>query len=318
MRHTWRWADAVVVDRETLLAKPGVMAVGIGFKERGGRVTRRIAVKIYVARKRRKVSDFHRLPKSTLISVPGRGKRPRRLRVPTDVVRLAPVALCVTPTDLLTPAPSGAYLWGTAPGTCTCRVRDASGATLGLSVAHLFGDNVGDVAANRRVRQPRYVPPGLPAGTTTSLGLTTGGHYGNVNDAFVDYVLFTVDPRGATSVPLDGLSAPAGVMSSASITGTLRVTKYGATTLRTYGELVTHVPSVDVNGLVVLNVYEFRSSDANAFADLGDSGALVVSTQPGSAGRVVGPLFAVSKVGTAAGWRAFVFPFDRIPGIQLD
>jgi hypothetical protein len=307
MRHTWRWADAVVVDREKLSAVPGVVAVAVGFKERGGRVTRRVAVKIYVTRKRAKVAKAQRVPKSTLVVVPGRGQRTRRLRVPTDVIRLAPIELCAGPSDVWTPVPGGAYLWGTGPGTFACRVRDAHGNTRGLSVSHLFVNASGALAANRPVSQPR----------DADLGVTTTGHYGNVNGAFVDYALFTIDPRNASSVPLDGLSAPAGVMPASAITGTLAVTKYGATTLRTSGQLVTHLPAVVVNGLVVLNVYEFRSTDASAFADLGDSGALVGSTQPGSVGRVVGLLFAVSKVGTEAEWRAYVFPFDRIPGIQL-
>lgn len=315
MRHTWGWSSAVIVDGERLAAIPGVVAIAVGFKERRGVLSRRVSVKIFVSRKRQRVAKGNMVPRSTVVLVPVRG-RMKRVRVPTDVIRIAPLELCASPSDRWEPVPGGALVLGTRPGTFACRVRDAAGMPRGLSVSHLFA-STGPLSAGRVVRQPTEVPPGSPAGTTTQLGLTTRGHRGNLNNKFLDYSLFSLEPRGGRTTPLDGLHPPSGVLPESSITGSLKVTKYGATTLRTFGVLASHMPTVTAGGQVARDVYDFRSADGRAFADSGDSGALLVSTQTGSMGRVVGLVFAVSKVGKDADWRIFVFPFARIPGVSI-
>jgi hypothetical protein len=72
-----------------------------------------------------------------------------------------------------------------------------------------------------------------------------------------------------------------------------------------------------VSDATALNVLEFKGGPGGVFGQVGDSGALVVSTSTGSAGAIVGLLFTTSgPAPDAPNGRGFVFPFVRIPGVR--
>jgi hypothetical protein len=79
--------------------------------------------------------------------------------------------------------------------------------------------------------------------------------------------------------------------------------------------LAVRVPSIDIGGVTILEVYECIGLPGPIFGQQGDSGALVLSTSPGSQRCVVGLLFAtMPPTPDAAAGRGYVYPFERIVG----
>ncbi len=320
-----RWHEAVIAEYERLKAWPNVERVAIGWKEREGRVTARLAVKIYVAEKKGAPSKEEVLPKWTTILVPvGKGMY-RSRRVPTDVIWHAPAVFCATPgaqgpTEFLNPIPSGGMvgLPGQVPGTFACMTVNAAGQQFALTAGHVVQAFQGAIGASIQVHQPPSPPPTMPPGTSTLMGATVQGFFGGTPQGFLDFVLvrLRVGRTGLTDA-LDGLPVVRQVLPSAFvINNRIRVTKFGAITGRTSATFATLVGSLVVNGINVTNVLEFHGDPGTAFGANGDSGALVVSEAAGTQGRVIGLLIATApSTPDSPGGRGFVVPFDRIPGV---
>ncbi len=117
------WDEAVILDQSRLLSYPNVERVSLGWKERGGSVTRRYSVKIYVREKLGKLGQDASLPKTARVLVPiGKGLY-RVRRIPTDVVWHIPAEFCALPTDLLNPLLSGAEMGTNVANVGSCGFR---------------------------------------------------------------------------------------------------------------------------------------------------------------------------------------------------
>jgi hypothetical protein len=316
-----RWDDAVIADAEKLLARPNVERVQLGWKERAGRVTQTLAVKVYVTEKADTLDPGEQVPKSTRILVPiGRGLY-RSRRVATDVVWTRPATFVVTPGDFLNPVPGGAMIGVSHDfaGTLTCAVRDGAGRLFALTAGHVVQPFQGPIDAGIPVLQPSDPGAPVPGGGSPLLGETFAGYFGNTKDGFLDFALVRVGgPRKPVSTPFDGLPvvkqllAPSAVMS-----GPTPVTKFGAFTGRTHGVFSARVESMTIEGVQVTRVMEFKGISGPVFGSYGDSGSLVVSEAQGSAGMIVGVLIAVAKPAPdAPHGRGYVVPFQRLPGLM--
>lgn len=316
-----RWEDAVIADYARLSALPNVERVALGWKERNGKVTARMAVKIYVAEKKAILAEEEHHPKTTPVLVAiGRGLFRRRI-VPTDIVWNAPARFIAAPGDFLNPAPSGAMIGipGRQAGTYACVVQNDSGQIAALTAAHVVQKLPGKIITGIQVFQPPAAPPAMPAGSSPLFGRTLGGFFGITPKGFVDVaVLELLGARSATTDALDGLQVERQVMpSSVVINSRVPCSKFGAATGRTFGIFATRVASMVVNGVPVTDVLEFKGLDGQLFAAEGDSGALVLSDLPNNPSFVIGVLFAATlPTPDAPGGRGFVIPFERLEGLR--
>ena len=315
-----RWHETVIVDYPRLIALPNVERVAIGWKERKGKVTARMAVKLYVAEKKKTVAAEEQLPKTTPVLVPvGRGIFRRRM-VPTDVVWHAPARFVAAPGDFLNPAPSGAMLGipGHQFGTHACVVANASGQTFALTAGHVVQGLQGKIIPGIQVLQPP-VPGPAPTGESPLFGRTVAGFFGLTPTGFLDVaVIQLLGPRSATTDALDGLHVRRQVMPSQMVINSrIPCSKVGAATGRTFGTFATSVPSMVINGVAVTDVLEFVGLPGHLFAAPGDSGALVVSSVPNAQSFIIGLLFAATPpTPDAPAGRGFVVPFERIDGLR--
>jgi hypothetical protein len=312
-----RWADIVILDRDSLLQRPNVASVSIGLKERRRKVTGRICVKIYVRTKppKRRIPVAERLPATTRVLLPiGRGLYKMK-RVPTDVVWYVTPQFCAAPNDVLNPLAGGAELGLalTNIGSYACMVADAQGQRFALTAGHVIsGARQGAVQVNLNVRQPLS---GAATPAQAFLGRTAGGFFGATVEGFLDFALIRLDQhRSGQSIALDGVQHSAAVLSETAVVGQqTNATKFGAATLRTHGVFSRPVPSESIDGVTVTKVYEFKGAPGAPFGGRGDSGSLVVSTDPTTRGAIIGVLFAaMPPTPDAPGGRGFVFPFGRI------
>jgi hypothetical protein len=318
---TRRWHEAVIQDYARLLALPNVERVALGWKERRGRVTARMAVKLYVAEKKATVAIDEQFPKTTAVLVPvGRGVF-HRLIVPTDVVWHGPASLVAMPADFLNPAPSGAMIGvpGRQFGTFGGVVTNAIGQTFAVTAGHVVQALQGKVIVGIQLLQPSVLGPGVPPGASTLFGRTVAGFFGNTPNGFIDVALLQLSvQRSATTDALDGLKVRRQILSSAVVINNhIPCTKFGAATGRTFGLFVTRVPSMVINGIAVTDVLEFIGLPGHLFAAAGDSGALVLSNVPGAEPLIIGVLFAAtSPTPDAPAGRGFVIPFERLQGVR--
>src|SRR5215471_11559570 len=126
-----------------LSCMPNVERVELGWKERDGKITGRMAVKIYVLEKKADIADGERIPKTARVLVPaGKGIYKMR-RIPTDVVWHAPAEFLAAPMpspgDFLNPAPGGASIGVPPefPGSFGCLVVDRQGRTFAITAGHV-------------------------------------------------------------------------------------------------------------------------------------------------------------------------------------
>ncbi|MGH9888197.1 MAG: hypothetical protein ACREBE_21875 [bacterium] len=302
------------------MRRANVEHVELGWKERNGRLTRRMSVKVYVREKRDDLHDHDRLPKSTTVLIPVGAGHYRARRVPVDVVWNAPVRFAHAPPDFLDPVLAGALVGipGQETGTFACLVSDSAGRVFGVTAGHVVQPFQGEIVAGIGVLQPVSIPPGLPAGKSRTLGATAGGFFGNTPSGFIDFALLKLSSaRHVRSEPLDGGPFRRTVLSAATVIDHgVPVTKFGATTGRRRAAFSAPRSSVAIQGIVVFDVLEFRGLDG-PFGAPGDSGSLVVSAATGSEGAVVGLLFAVSDPAPdAPEGRAYVVPFERLTGLR--
>jgi len=313
-----RLENVVIADALRLINWPNVRQIELGWKERKGRVTSTLSVKIHVAEKTDAIEPHHRLPKSTRVLIPTSRGTYRALRVPTDVVWHSPARLISTPADFLNPILSGAMIGvpGANFGTYAGVVTNASGQRFHLTAGHVVQSFPGSIAANLPVLQPPVPGGSVPAGGTPQIGETADGFVGNKKSGFIDFALIAGTPvRAGTSRPFDGaVVVPKVLPSAAVVSGPTRISKFGASTGRTHAIFSSVVPATVVGGLFVTNVLAFKGTDDFPFGDEGDSGALVVSNESSSDGMIVGLLFAVSApTPDAPAGRGLVVPFDRLP-----
>jgi hypothetical protein len=319
-----RWYQGVITDKETFFKWPNVKHVTLGWKEKGGKVTRRIAVKIYVTKKVRnlkKLSKDEVLPSTAQVLIPIGNGLYKSKRVPTDVVWHAPAKLCGSPGDFLNPIEGGA--WVAVPaheaGTYACMVADQVGRPFAVTAGHVVQNPLGKIGSGIPVIQPAVPSPTIPPGSSPRLGRTVGGFFGNLPTGFVDFALIQLFPeRAGVSSALDGLAGNGPILSSAFvITNRIQVSKFGAVSGRTRAIFSAPISSIVIGGITVINVFEFLGLPGSLFGKSGDSGSLVVSTSPGSQGGIVGLLFATtSPTEDAPGGRGYVFPFERMTGLR--
>lgn len=319
------WEQAVIADYPRLRAFPGVLSVSIGLKEVKGALTKRIAVKVYVAEKRQELPAGQLLPKSTIVLIPGKGNTYVARRAPVDVVEVRGVKLIANAADLLDPALVGAQigfpLGAGGAGTLGCWVRK-TGLTEAcfLTAGHVLGAGEGPVGAGQTVFQPQ--PPFPPTANEFDhliVGDTTEGFIGNdiTADGFLDYAAVQVRSggRSPSNSAIDPSMPPlaAHLSIQAIRNAQVSIRKCGARTGCTDGRFSAfHQHFTDPSGKIFNNVLEFVTASAGqAIGDEGDSGSVVASTSPGSIGAVVGLLFAVSLDLT----RGFVVPFERLAGL---
>jgi hypothetical protein len=317
-----RWHDAIIVDYVTLSALPNVERVALGWKERKGTITARRAVKLYV-REKKKVPSAKALPTYASVLVPiGRGLYQRR-RIITDVVWHAETRLTALPTDFCNPVASGCQVAGAGSGeagTYACIVTDATNRPQGITAGHVVQAFQGTIGPNAPILQPSVPPPGLPPDVSLLLGRTVRGFFGNTPAGFLDFATIALDPqRAGASIALDGARITGQVMSVSTLMSTpsVRVTKFGGVTGRTFAIFSGLPPTVPAGGMVLTKVLEFLGLPGRLFADRGDSGALVVCADPPFAGSIVGLLIAsMQPTPDAPAGRGFVVPFERIPGVR--
>jgi hypothetical protein len=309
-----------MVDTEKLLRRPGVERVDLGWKERGGRLTARMAVKIYVAEKRPNVDAQDEIPRWAKVLVPvGRGMY-KTVRVPTDVVWHASPYFCAAD-DFVDPVLGGVSVGvpGQQAGTYTCRVTDTAGDEFAMTAGHVVQGFQGKVVAGLQLQQPPNPAAVIPPGSSSLLGTTADGFFGDVTDGFLDFALIEIDAgRHASTDSLDGGTVKLQTVSAATVVNDrVSVTKMGAATGRTEAAFSTVVKSITIQGVTVRNVLEFKGVPGPVFGASGDSGALVTSTSSSSLGLIVGILVAAtSPTFDAPAGRGFVVPFERLPGVR--
>jgi hypothetical protein len=304
--------------KETLLAKPNVIGVGVGYKVAGRTKTSEISV---VALVRRKIPQAGLAPEAVVPSQVG--------GVSTDVVEVGDLRALQAPTDRWRPAPGGVSIGHVrvTAGTLGCMVRARSGVRLILSNNHVLA-NSNDAKPGDVILQPgavdgghepadafalleRFCPiqfseaPGTCslAGAVAAVGNALAGLVGS------HHRLKTVwtNPQAvnladaAVARPLDDHSLRDDILGIGTITGTtpaqlgMRVRKSGRTTGLTTGELTVLNTTVSV-GYGPGQTAQFEDQIVSSpMSSPGDSGSLLVAAD---APLAVALLFAGSDQAT--------------------
>ena len=146
--------------KESILAKPNVVGVGVGYKVTGGQATDQLAIVTLVRQK---------LPQVGLL---GDNLIPRSIEgVPIDVVEVGDLRALQEPTDRWRPAPGGVSLghYKVTAGTLGVVVKDrASGARLILSNNHVLA-NSNDARIGDPILQPGAADGGQNRSDTIAL-----------------------------------------------------------------------------------------------------------------------------------------------------
>ena len=263
---------------------PNVTAIGLGGRERDGRPTGEIVIKVFVTRKK----PVDEVPPGEMIPSHFEG-------VPTDVVemtspvpQLDPVPGSVAPGGALdmqkTDPLEGGMILGVEPdtnGTLGCFVRDTNDGTVyGLTNAHVLDDNHGKTSQSQRILRAS----GIGGFDPDAVGYAT---------AFTDKDAFDCGvirlEAGLNWLPsIKEIGPVAGsyeVTLADSVTQLYNVRKRGARTQLTGGILIAiGVELVDFpeakKFYIVIRPNPQKAPNENArscFSDHGDSGAVVVN-----------------------------------------
>jgi hypothetical protein len=302
--------------KEEILSKPNVVGVGVGFKEKSGRLTDDVVV---VALVRDKV------PKAAL--------KPRELvpesvdGVQTDVIQVGEIRAQQSRTDKWRPAPGGVSIghYQITAGTFGVVVRDrASGDRLILSNNHVLansndatlGDPIlqpgpydgGQVSADTIAHLERFCPiqyttqPGT-CGTADTYALI-GNAIARLLGASTRVVTVQVNAQAANLVdaavarPVDDGMILDEILEIGEIAGTLpaalgmAVRKSGRTTGLTTGTITVLDATVDVSYGSGRTARFEGQIVTSAMSQGGDSGSLLVA---GGSQQAVGLLFAGSE-----------------------
>ena len=143
--------QAKTLHQSSLLTKPNVVGVGVGFKETQGKTTDEVCVKVLVERKLAPVAlkAEHLVPKS----VNG---------IPTDVIQVGQLRALQLPTERWRPAPGGVSIghFQITAGTLGYIVRDRdTGERLILSNNHVLA-NSNDASIGDAIIQPGHADGG--------------------------------------------------------------------------------------------------------------------------------------------------------------
>jgi hypothetical protein len=145
-------AQAKQMNKQQIMAKPNVVGVGIGYRERGRRITDELCVVALVRRK---------LPMSALHPA---DVVPKQVQdVATDVLEVGVLRALQARTDRWRPAPGGVSIghYQITAGTLACAVRDrATGERLILSNNHVLA-NLNDCRVGDPILQPGPFDGGL-------------------------------------------------------------------------------------------------------------------------------------------------------------
>jgi hypothetical protein len=268
-----------------LLKRPGVTGVGIGYKEVKGRRTDKLAIRVYVERKR-KVPPDEVIP----TSIDG---------VATDVIertfRLAALPDTATYNPVVGGVSLGMCRSPQTAGTLGCQVVDnTSGQVMILSCFHVMCLDtswaVGDSAAQPSVADTGSCPNSV-------VGSLVAGTCGGT----VDCAIASQSARGTACEVVD--IGPIAGTHTASLG--LSVRKRGRTTGLTSGTVTDANLTVDIDYGGAIGVKRFTNqflidpdlARSNIFANRGDSGAVVVD----NGAKIVGLLFAVGQGVDTAG-----------------
>jgi hypothetical protein len=298
------------------LAIPGVTAVGLGGRERGGQPTGEVVLKVFVARKR---------PAAEL--TPGETLPPQFEGIGVDVVELTEGEEDAAPPPQPAPPPGSAQvslddrdqhkyrplqggvrlqvvLNGSSGGTLGCFMRNTADANkiYALTNYHVMASSSGNatpVANTTRVGQPTDQD-----GPTKCCSDLFGTFAGGARDTIRDAALVQLDPDTEWMVDIVEIGPVSGthtVTAAEAAPLNYRVRKRGERT-RLTGGIVEAVNTVDTtSGVTRHNVMIVRPNPNPAvpaghivyFADHGDSGAVVVN----DANEVVALHFAGAVVG---------------------
>jgi hypothetical protein len=319
-----RWHEAIIADYALLRQWPGVERVALGIKEVKGRLTGRNCVKIYVRNKGARLAHpSHKLPAKARVLLPVKRGIFKSRWLPTDVVNAGTVSLSAAASDFFNPILTGAEIGpsgGMERGTHACMVRDTASNLLCLTAGHVVSSSAGDVPPDLPVNQPLNPPPGIPQGDIF-LGETVAGFVGNQPlIGFVDWATIRLQPprTGVNTAWDPRLTFTRRVLSMKEVVnGHPSVEKLGGATQFTTGGFSARIPELTFTGGVARDVLEFKGDGPGPIAQKGDSGALVVSRSAGSAGAVVGILFAVQDPPEEPGGRAYVFPLERLQNLCI-
>ncbi len=269
----------------------GAHSMGIGRKIVKGKATNRLAIRFYVAKKRPrgKLSSEEEVPKT--IRFFSRKAR-RQMNLPTDIIETPPAQFEVDPETRIRPVPGGVS-GGTvgATGTIGGWVWDTTDDTIVmLSNDHVFGHTAGV-----DILQPGTADGGsLPADKIGDVkrGIARSSTVPNIVDCAIG------DPDNSAIYDLRVLEIGPAVYAIDVATEDMLVEKYGQTTRHTYGE----VQDTDWEGYV-----SGRPFDDCLYVDIvppstdwsagGDSGSLVLSQTPISAGSDIRPVVGLHFAG---------------------
>ena len=281
-----------------LLARPGVTAVDVGYKEVGGRRTDEIAIRVHVEAKRDDVPEDQRVPAEIEGAVTDVLERKYELQV---VARELDVSAQVDTTRYptlqggISMGPSrvvGGFVFaGTLGAIVIDNVTNQHAALTNFHVACV--DNT--FSHSDRMVQPSRVDTGSPPtdefGTLLRESLS----------AAVDGALVSVDASRTTSCQIVDIGSVKGTKAA---TLGMAVRKRGRTTGLTHGTVDGVAGSVSVDygdgiGVKTLTNQISIATDTTQnplFSDHGDSGSVIVD----ASGFVVGLLFAGAGTGTVA------------------
>jgi len=276
--------------KKRLANHPDVQALGVGYRERSGKVVQRGCIRVYVREKR------------PLDTIPRNRRLPRSVNgVPVDVVEAGFVAHAVRPVDRCDPVIGGIVVTGTAQfrasgkvGTVGCVVSPL-GRPLLLSCWHVLYGPTGQNG------DPIVQP--TPSGTLNNIGANVVGIISNR----VDCAVAELDATRGTSPTI--LDLPAAVMTQTTARPGLLVSKSGANGIgRGVVISVDTDPPVNVGGQVRVFDDQIeivpRPGQTGAFnTGAMDSGALWISDDDGG---VVGLHFA------GGGSRALANPITAV------
>jgi hypothetical protein len=302
-----------------IMAKPNVVGVGVGYKERGDGQTRELSVVTLVERKIAKDG----LDPGALV--------PRQVNgVPTAVIEVGELRALQTPKDRWRPAPGGVSIghYRISAGTLGVVVRDrATGVRLILSNNHVLA-NSNDAQPGDAILQPGGADGGKVDSDTVAvlerfvpiLFNTEGGQcnvaagYARLGNAIATLLGSShrvepihINPQATNLVdaavarPINDEDVLDEILEIGEIEGTLpgelgmTVRKSGRTTGFTTGEIVAVEATVNVNfgaGRVATFEGQFIAAP---MSQGGDSGSLIVA---GDSPHAVGLLFAGSDQST--------------------
>jgi hypothetical protein len=311
--------QATQLHRQTLLAKPNVVGVGMGYKIKGRTVTDELCV---VAMVRQKIPKAGLDPQALVPTVVD--------QVPTDVIQVGELVALQAPTDRWRPAPGGVSVghFKVTAGTLGCVVRDrTSGDRLILSNNHVLANSnaasVGDAIVQPGTVDGGFVPDdviahlerfcpiefgtsppacqvgvGAVKGANALLELIGSAHRLEVYQSHASAVNL-VDAALARPIDdqdvLDEILQIGVVQATGSATLGMAVRKSGRTTGLTNGEVTILDATVDISyGLGTVARFE-NQIITTPMSQGGDSGSLLVA---GDALQAVGLLFAGSEQAT--------------------